>query len=372
MKRYLIFSILIWFLCLTGLCGSAFAQTEGATLTDEGTEQMTEETTGENVEADMTDDEKYAMWSDPLYFQFEKMMPALARSIGRLDTRISTLAVTNSVYGTSLNDDAAFKKVSEAKLFGQLLLENPRLKLIKCDECNRITTEVKNGIMTISRGLKDQKARSELAKKLGVQGFMNAMITEEERQLTIVINVHDAQEGRIVLSDVIAGDPVPKSRYWHIYAGRLTIPVKMQSGNSVDQTAITIGAEYTIRFSESWIVASNLAFYMDNNSKLGEADTDYVAFTSGLMFDGTIAWEAASFMRNNAAFSINTGVGQFISTQFNFSVYYRAGLKLTLGQRLTFNLSYFSFSETNISKPDNGSADSLPGSATALTFGYQF
>ena len=372
MKRFLTVLVFICLICIGEIPGSAFAQTDDITLTDEGNEQKSEVTTDEEGDDLLSEEEKYTMWSDPLYFQFEKMMPQLAQSVGRLDTRISTLAVTEIVFSPKLN--TAFRKVAEAKLLGQMLLENPRLKLIKCDECNRITSEVKNGILTLSRGLKDQKARRRLAEKLDVQGFINIMITEEERLLTIVINVHDAQEGRIVLSDVITGNPVPKARYWHIYAGGITTPVKLKQKDqkAVDQSAIMFGVEYSIRFAESWIVGSNIALYVDNNSEKGEKDIDYIAFSPGLMFDGTIAWELASLMQNNAALNINIGLGQFISPQFNFAVYNRIGLKMILGQRLTFSYSYFTFEKNNLDKPENGVANSLSGSATSIAFGYQF
>jgi hypothetical protein len=373
--KHLIISIL----CLMFLAGNfsspIFGQ-DDVTLTDEG-EEITQEDPP-SMDEDEDSDEKYVMWADPLYYQFEKMMPELASSIGRLDTRISTLAVTGISFGPGL--DESFKKVAEAKLFGQLLLENPRLKLIKCDECNQIRSEVKNGILTISKGLADQEERKNLANKLGVQGFMTTMITVEDRQLTIVINVHDSQEGRIILSDVIPGVPVAKTKYYHLYIGQLTIPVSVVSetgvSKNVDQTAIIVGLEQTIRFSESWMVGANLALFYDNNSTLGESGTDYVPFTTGLLFDGTIAWEAFSMMNNSTSLIVQAGLGEFISAQFNFSVYYKFGAKMTMGSenKLTFNMGLLSFNESNLEKPDTttGKASALKGSATYITFGYQF
>lgn len=374
--KQLIFSIL----CLMFLAGSfsspIFGQ-DDVTLTDDG-EEMTQEDPPSMDEDDEDMDEKYVMWADPLYYQFEKMMPELASSIGRLDTRISTLAVTGISFGPGL--DESFKKVAEAKLFGQLLLENPRLKLIKCDECNQIRSEVKNGVLTISKGLANQEERKQLANKLGVQGFMTTMITVEDRQLTIVINVHDSLEGRIILSDVIAGVPVAKTKYFHLYIGQLTVPVSVVSDEgettNVDQTAIIAGIEQTLRFSESWMVGANLALFYDNNSKLGESGTDYVPFTTGLLFDGTIAWEAFSMMNNSTSLILQAGLGEFISAQFNFSIYYKVGAKMTMGSenKLTFNVGLLSFDKSNLEKPDSttGEASSLKGSATYITFGYQF
>ena len=373
--KQLIFSILCLIFLAFNFSSPMFAQ-DDVTLTDDGDEITQEDPPV--IDEDEAVEEKYVMWADPLYYQFEKMMPELARSIGRLDTRITTLAVTGISFGPEL--DEAFKKVAEAKLFGQLLLENPRLKLIKCDECNQIRSEVKNGILTISKGLADQEERKNLANKLGVQGFMTTMITVEERQLTIVINVHDSLEGRVILSDVIAGVPVAKTKYFHLYIGQLTVPVTVvsESGSSksVDQTAIIAGIEQTIRFSESWMVGANLALFYDNNSKLGESGTDYVPFTAGLVFDGTIGWEAFSMMNNSTSLIIQAGLGEFISAQFNFSIYYKFGAKMTMGSenKLTFNMGLLSFNESNLEKPDTttGKASALKGSATYITFGYQF
>lgn len=374
--KQIIFSILCLMFLTCTFSSIVFSQ-DSVTLTDDG-EEMTREDPP-MMEGDEDSEEKYVMWADPLYYQFEKMMPELARSIGRLDTRISTLAVTSLNFGPGL--DESFKKVAEAKLFGQLLLENPRLKLIKCDECNQIRSEVKNGILTISKGLADQQERKNLATKLGVQGFMSTMVTVEERQLTIVINVHDSHEGRIILSDVIAGVPVAKTKYLHVYIGQFTVPVTVvdsDTGTSkaVDQTAILLGVEQTIRFSESWMVGANLALFYDNNSKLGESGTDYVPFTPGLIFDGTIGWEAFSMMNNSTSFIVQAGIGEFISAQFNFSIYYKFGAKMTMGaeNKLTFNMGVLSFNESNLEKPDSttGKASALKGSATYITFGYQF
>lgn len=372
MKRLLTISTLVCFFCLLGFSNSALAQSDDATLTDEGSEQIDGNTAYDELGGTSSESDDHTMWSDPLYYQFEKMLPRIARSIGRLDTRISTLAVININFSPNL--DEAFRKVLETKLYGQLLLENPRLKLIKCDVCNRITSSVKNGILTISRGLKDPKSRRQLADKLGVQGFMSTIITEEDRQLAVVLHVHDAEEGRIILSDVIAGDPVPKSQYWHFYAGELLLPIKLEqtTGKTVEHSAVLVGIEYTMRFAEDWIVGSNLALYMDNNEELGTPDVDYIKISPGLLFDGSISWEAVSMIRNNATLLFNFGIGEFLSPQFNFSVYYRLGAKLILGQSLSFNFAYYSFPQTNLEKPVDDKADHLTGSATSITFGYQF
>jgi len=308
-----------------------------------------------------------SFWSDPLYFQFDKMMPALAHSLGRLNSRISTLAVTDLDFSPSLG--ASFRKVATAKLFGQLLMENPRLKLIKCTECNMVRSELRGGILTVSRGLADQEQRKKLATKLGVEGFMSAMIIEDQRQLTIVINVYDAQEGRIILSDVVAGIPTPKNDYYNVYAGKLTIPVKLSTGSNLDHSVMMVGVERSLRFSESAMLGANFAAFMDNNSKLASG---HETFTPGFMFDGIVGYELA-FANNNAAFTGILGMGQFISTQFNFAIYYKYGVKITIGQLLTFNIFGYTFDETNLEASSSGSAVStLPGSATSMAFGFQF
>ena len=364
--------VFLFLACLLFAGSLAFAQTETA-VTDDGNEVLAEENQLEVISAEENQSDAYNMWSDPLYYQFEKMMPELAKSIGRLDSRISTLAVTDLDFSPTLSEE--FKKVAGAKLYGQLLIENPKLKLIKCNECNMIRSEINNGILTVSRGLATKEDRQNLAKKVGVQGFLTAMVIEDERQLTIVVNVYDAEEGRIILSDVITGVPVAETTYWNFYAGQMTIPMDVYNDNvsksGVDHSAILTGAEYSKRFSESWIIATNFGIYMDNNSKLNE--DEHETLTAGMMFDGAIGWEALSFMNNDASFILMTGLGQFLSTQFNFSIYGKLGLKVIINKLLTFNMFYLSFNETNIEAPDSdGNASKLTGSASYITFGLQF
>lgn len=362
MKKAVLF--LLSLLCVASI---AWAQSD-KNITDAGDALLTEE----DLQGEQSEKNEYVMWADPLFYQFEKMLPQLSRSIGRLDSRVSTLAVTDLKFSPGL--DESFKKVATAKLYGQLLLENPRLKLIKCSECNMIRSDITNGILTVSRGLSNQKERRKLAEKLGVQGFMTAMIVENERQLTIVVNVYDAQEGQVILSDVVTGVPVPESDYWNIYFGQMILPVTLESGTSVSQSAYLIGAEKSIRFSESWMVSSNFALYNDNNSKLGTNKVDYFQFTTGLMIDGSVGWEAVSMMNNNGSVIVSLGLGDFISPQFNFAVYQKLGVKVIFGNILTFNLYYLNFDETNLDKPDEttGNAHKLNGSGYYLTFGYQF
>lgn len=346
---------------------SSIAFAQSGQLTDEAGEILSEEEQLNLVQIDEAG-EAYNMWSDPLYYQFGKMMPELARSIGRLDSRISTLAVTDLDFSPGL--DESFRKVAGAKLYGQLLMENPKLKLIKCDECNMIRSEINNGILTVSKGLASKEERQKLAKKIGVQGFMNAMIIEDQRQLTIVVNVYDAEEGRIILSDVITGIPVSETTYWNFYAGQMTIPIKLITpSKTVDHSTLLAGAEYSKRFSESWIITTNFGLFIDNNDKLVDKET----LQGGMMFDGSVGWEMMSFMNNDVSFILTAGIGQFLSPQFNFSLYGKFGLKVIVNKLLTFNMQYLTFDETNIEAPDsNGDAAKLTGSATYVTFGLQF
>jgi len=355
--------------CLTSLALSQANQS----VTDDGDEEISEQEQLQELE---DEEVSYDMWSDPLYYQFEKMMPKVARSLGRLDGRISTLAVTDLDFSPTL--DMSFRKVASAKLYGQLLIENPKLKLIKCNECNMIRSKIQNGILTVSRGLANQESRQKLADKLDVEGFLSAMVIEENKQLSIVINVYDAQEGRIILSDVITGIPVPDTVYYNIYLGLLTIPIQVinsdgSAGSSIPHTAILLGAERSIRFAESWMLAANAGIYIDNNTKLEEPH-ETIAF--GIIFDGTIGWEAFSFMNNNASVVLMGGIGEFLSTQFNFSVYTKLGVKTTIGQILTFNIHTYSLlaGSTNLDAPDSttGEAPKLTGTATSITFGFQF
>ena len=64
--------------------------------------------------------------------QFSKMLSPLAKSLGRLEQRISTLAISDIHFDPSLGKE--FRKVATAKIYGSLLANNPKLKLVRCDE----------------------------------------------------------------------------------------------------------------------------------------------------------------------------------------------------------------------------------------------
>jgi hypothetical protein len=365
-----ILTVLLVTLCLLS---PVLAQTTSQ-VTDEGDEVMAPVLPAQDGQTGRT--EKHTLWSDPLYYQFDKMLPDLAVSIGRLDSRISTLAVTALSFSPNL--DESFRKVASAKLYGQLLMENPRLKLIKCDECNMLRSEIKAGTLTVSRGLADQESRRKLAEKLAVQGFMSAMVIEEKRQLTIVLNVYDAQEGRVILSDAITGVPVPENTYYNIYLGQLTIPVNLipsaglSSATTAAHYAILIGVEKSMRFAESWFVAASFGGYADNNKN---QPYYFEPIQTGLLFDGSLGWEALALMNNNLSLSLMGGVGQFLSPQFNFSVFLKAGIKATIGQVLTINIFNYSLLSDNINLAEpnaDDEANNLGGSALAISFGYQF
>jgi len=354
MKRFLVI-----FICLICYSSLLWAQSDQDSSDNEAGIELEEKS------------ESYDMWSDPLYYQFEKMLYNLSKSVGRLNNRVSTLAVTDMEFSQGL--DKSFQKVASAKLYGQLLMENPKLRLIKCNECNMVRSEIKAGILTISRGLADQKARRTLADKLGVQGFMVVAVTLEKRQLTIVVNVYDAKEGRIILSDVITGIPVPETVYYNTYFGKMSLPVTLSTGSVLEHSILLLGLEKSIRFAESWLLSADVALYMDNNASLA---TDHVTFTSGLVVDGTIGWEVASLMNNNTSVVLNGGIGQFISAQMNFTGFVKLGVKMAVGQAITFNVYGLSLlsDQINLEQPESSGAsvDQLKGMPISISLGYQF
>ena len=175
------------------------------------------------------------------------------------------------------------------------------------------------------------------------------------------------------MSDVITGVPVPDTTYYNVYVGLLTIPISILNVEIIDHTAILIGAEKSIRFAENWLLAANLGIYTDNSNTKKHASA--ASIDGGLIFDGTIGWEAVSLMNNNASLILMGGIGEFLSPQLNFSVYGKFGIKMTIGQMLTFNIHSYSLvsGNANIEEPDaTGEASKLSGTPTSITFGFQF
>lgn len=354
MKKILLLAT-IWLMANTCL----YAQEEKADLLEEAAMK--------NPQAEEQLNDAH-LWKDPLLVQFERMMPRLAASLARLDNRISTLAVTGISFDPEL--DHAFVQVAKTKILGNLLAKNPSLKMITCEVCNQVQSEIKNGILKISRGIADDESRRALAKNLNVQGFMSGSVMLHDQQISVVITVHDAEEGRIILSDVIEGTPLPESSYYNLYAGQMTMPINLKTSGSTDHTAIVIGFEKTMRFAEYGLFGASMALFYGANDLLAESDKVSLV---GLMVDGYGALEIPFLSDKSMKMDLIGGVGQFLAPQLNNNTYYKAGLKFTFGQAINFGLYSLSFNKTNVETPDStGAASQAKGTAQYLTIGWQF
>ncbi|MGK0290690.1 MAG: hypothetical protein ACI86H_002149 [bacterium] len=314
--------------------------------------------------------------------QFEKMLPRIGASLGKLDNRVSSIGVAGFYFDPKLDLD--FQRIAISQVYGHLLANNPNLKLVKCQECEQIETRIENGTVVISRGLTPER-KKRLADKLQVQGFLNAAIYEKDRQLTFVMIGTDATSERIILSEVVTGLPVPETNFYHWYIGQMVLPITLQNGVSLDHTVVMTGMERTFRFADSWIFGGSLSIYSDTgiNSKLGSQGTDSagdtvspLTITTGAMIDGTIIWELIDIRNKDFTVSPAFGVGQFLSTDFNFAVYGKIGLKVVIGQKLVFSAySLGILNPGNISEATNSGDEDIQLATSGgyyITFGVQF
>lgn len=307
------------------------------------------------------------LWRDPILVQFNRMLPRLAASLGRLDNRISTLAVSNLYFDPKFSE--IFRKVANTKIYGNLLAKNPALKLVKCEECNQIKSSIENGILKISRGIGNKDDRKKLAKELNVQGFMTGDILLSNNQVSIVVTVYDAEEGRIILSDMIVGARFPDITYYNVYTGAMQIPMDLKFSGDTLHRAILIGIEETMRFAEYGLFSISLALIYGFNDRLEEEDKVDIA---GLSFGGDAIFQIPLITENQIEIAVSYGLGQFLVPAFNYSMYHKIGGKVLFGQTINFGFYYYMFSESNAETPENGLASKTKGVANSLVIGWQF
>ena len=297
-------------------------------------------------------------WEDREIAQLEKMTPALLAAVARMGTRIQSVAISTTTIDENLSPK--LRRVLVSRLY-ELLTQNPTLQIGKCEECSQIRSELSGSFLKISRGIADEDYRRSMAKALNVEGFLDMAIFMSERQLSITFTAYGAQDGKILFSEIVTGDPGGKTSYTNMYLGKLSIPIKVPSGSMVSHSAYILGAELSSRMSESWLFAGNVALLTDDNSKLEETFGDNVA---GIMLDGSTSWEFLQAMGNRMSVALVMGMGQLLSPALTSPFFAKVGFKIAVGEELTINLHSLTFIPAPTSPETTG--------ATYMALGWQW
>lgn len=322
---------------------------------------------GSPAQAQDTDEEFLSIRQDARIFQLEEIAALLGKSLGRISDRIATLAINSIYYGTEVDND--FRRKAEVVILEELLEKNPTVKLVQCQECQRLETKIVRGILKLRKGIPSQEARIELAKKLGVDGFIDIGIFQDGGQLTMYIKVSEAETGAIILVDEMAGRRAPRRDSLTVYFGEVNFPIEI-SNTVTDHNTLVIGVQESVLLTGRWSFSVDLAFFLDNNDNNPDP---HLTIDSGAFIAPSFAFDIWQIPASTSRILGYFGIGKLLSSQLDFANFIRGGLEAVIGDNLVVTLGIINFFDTS---PIEGSTTTdeilLGGSGLELHFGYRF
>ncbi len=276
-------------------------------------------------------------WKDQRIMQLEEITPQLVDAVTQLHEQISSVAISSITFGDSLPDN--FRKVATARLH-QSLTQLSQLKVSICETCSQIKTTISGSYLKISRGIADDEFRRKTANELSVSGFVDiAVFMSEDRQLSISLNAYEAQNGEIVYSKIISGEPAKKENYLHVYLGKLLTSITHSSTNktAISHQANLLGAEQVLRLTQDWTFTGGAALFSDDNTNL---TTKYEKSVNGFLVDGSIGYDLFGFGGNQAALTLSGGLGMMIAAALNSPPYFKFGASLSVAEKLSLGYNF--------------------------------
>ena len=310
------------------------------------------------------EEEEAIFWKDRQISQLEQLTPSLVESVQSMQKKIGSVAISSISYGDAL--PSSFRKVATARL-QQTLTSLIKLKVSVCESCGQIRTDISGSFLKISRGIADDKYRQEIAKELGVEGFLDIdVFTSEGEQLSISLNAYEAKGGEIVFSKIVTGTPPKSGSYIHAFYGKLSVPITFTSTTSgsvvtVEHQARLLGGEKMVRLTDDWSFTGGGAMLSDDNSNL----TDKIdSSVTGFLIDGTISYDVFNFGGEQVSFSLLAGLGMMTVTPFNNPSYFKTGFSFSVAEQLTLNYHYMAMLTT--------SESATASAASIISIGWKF
>jgi hypothetical protein len=309
--------------------------------------------------------EPFSFRQDEELYQLEEAVTLIAGSLNKVADKVAILAINSVYYSKDIAGD--FRPKARVIFLEKLLDANPAVKLVQCQECERLQTRIVRGTLKLQKGIPTGEARQELARKLGVQGFIDIGLFREGRQLTVYIQVIEAETGAIILAEELTGRRAPRRESLTFSFGEMIVPIKI-GGSSTDHSTLVLAVRENYQISERLSFGIELAFYLDNNSNNPDPHID---LDTGAVLSPTLGYDFFRFSGSASRVTGYAGLGKFISPQFNYGNLVKAGVMMVVGDELEVLLGINYFQETNLA--DSGGSDvTLTGTGYELHFGYRF
>ena len=320
-------------------------------------------------------DESFSIRLDETLFQLEEAVTLIASSLTKVAGQVEILAINSMHFGR--NVDADFRRKAEVIILEKLLDANPRVKLVQCQECQKLETKIQRGILVLRKGIPSREARLALAEKLGVDGFIDIGMFQSHGQLTVYLKVVEAKSGAIILVDETAGRRAPKRDSITISFGELSFPINYGKG-STDHRALTLTATEAVRLTDRFSFSVDLGYFLDNN----ENNTDpHLTLTSGLVLAPTLGFDMFRLPASTSRLLYYIGLGKLLAPQLDYGNFFRTGVEFIVGDNLVLAFGFNYYLSANVSVTDadvetepklEQDNTKLDGVGNELRFGYRF
>ena len=306
-------------------------------------------------------------------YQLEEIAPLIAASLNRVSNRVSALAINSFSFGKEVDQD--FRSKAEIIIEGNLLNASSNVRLVQCQECQKLEARIVNGVLRLKKGIPTREAWVELAKKLGVDGFIDIGMFRDHGQLTVYLKVIEAQSGTVLLADEVVGHPAPKRDAVTLSFGEINFPIAF-AGKTHTENALSLTATEQVQLTARFSFGVDAVIYTDNN----EYNTEpHVMLNGGVMLSPFLGYDVLQLPQSKTRLQAFLGAGKLLDTQLNYGDLLRAGLIFIVGDRLVVTLGENLFSPAKIalsssekSKPMFSHGAELNGEAYELRFGYRF
>lgn len=310
-------------------------------------------------------EEAFSFRQDEELFQLEEAVTLIAGALNQVADQVSILAINSVHFGESLRGD--FRRKARIIFLEQLLDANPSIKLVQCQECQRLETKIVRGMLRIRKGIPSGEARQELAQRLGVDGFIDIGVFREGPQLTVYLQVVEAETGAIILVDELSGRRAPKRETLTFGFGEMIFPIEVGS-KSVQHRALVLSVKESIQMTPRLSFAVELAFFVDNNENNPDP---HIELDTGAILAPTLGYDVLRFPSSASRLQIYGGLGKLIAPQLNYANLLKAGLLFIVGDELEVQAGANYFPESELEAQD-GTPITLQGTGYEIRFGYRF
>ncbi len=317
-------------------------------------------------------DESFSIRKDEDLYQLEEATALIAGSLSKISDQVSTLAINSFYFGKTVDPD--FRRKAEVIILDKVFAANPDVRLVQCQECQKLETKIVNGVLRLRKGIPNQESRRELAKKLGADGFIDIGMFRDGKQLTVYLKVVEAESGAIILVDELVGRQAAKRQSLTFSFGELNFPIKIGT-KSVQHNALALTVTETVQLTGRFSFGVDLAMYTDNNKQ----NTDpHTTLNGGIMLAPTLNFDLLQLRASTSRVLAYLGIGKLIDPQLNYANLARAGVEFVVGDKLVVVFGANSFTKnsivlTNSEKTKLGVTEAtLTGVGYEIRFGYRF